>query len=608
MKQRVINGNALEFFDSSNNKKGEIKISGSNIIINPLDASGTVIFGEEGTVNDIEVGAVGTPVDFTFAGGGTITPNGGTLTIGNSGDTLDLSNATITAITASAFVGGTFEGNGSGLTNVVPDLTSYNGDVGITGSLNVTGTISGSDINIDGWGSVSASLAASGGGGGAAFPHTGEAIISGSGNTSSTNALNVVNSDGSLLLKVQDDGVVFSNGPSHNATSTVFGEYAGNASAGNHNTIFGYQAGQSYTGANATILGKEAGQYLNATSYNVILIGPEAGRLATADSDNAIYIGSTAGYEGDGIHQIGIGTSAAYSSSVDYVVALGYAAGYQSTSPQNSVFIGREAGYDQFQGANEVMVGYRAGQYAITNGDNVMIGSLAGQNTTGYTRDSVFIGDSAGRNNTGMISSIAIGDYAGGNADGNYSVLIGTSAGWSSLANENVAIGYNTLAYSTTSGFQNVALGTDSMYIVSSSKNVAIGYKAASLGETNSSYGLNGTNNTFLGANSNYSSTNLTITNATAVGANTIVTDSNTVILGNNANVGIGTSSPQETFHVSGSVRVDGNIGSAPSTQSAQTLATAYGEDATEYLAQPSLWLKIVIDGTNYVIPAYTSA
>ena len=54
MKNRIYNGNALEFFNSDNSKKGEIKISGSDIIINPLDSNGTVIFGEEGTINDIE--------------------------------------------------------------------------------------------------------------------------------------------------------------------------------------------------------------------------------------------------------------------------------------------------------------------------------------------------------------------------------------------------------------------------------------------------------------------------------------------------------------------------------------------------------------------------
>ena len=58
MKQRIIDGNSLEFFNDNNSEKGEIKISGSDIIINPIDSSGTVIFGEEGTINDIEVGLI----------------------------------------------------------------------------------------------------------------------------------------------------------------------------------------------------------------------------------------------------------------------------------------------------------------------------------------------------------------------------------------------------------------------------------------------------------------------------------------------------------------------------------------------------------------------
>ena len=134
MKNRIINGNPLEFFNSSNEKKGEIKISGSDIIINPLDSSGTVIFGEEGTINDIEIGGTGTPVDFTFLGGGTIAANGNTITIGNSGDTIDLSNATIGTITASIFKGGVFEGDGSSLTNLPSAFTHVTASGNISAS------------------------------------------------------------------------------------------------------------------------------------------------------------------------------------------------------------------------------------------------------------------------------------------------------------------------------------------------------------------------------------------------------------------------------------------------------------------------------------------
>ena len=134
MKNRIINGNSLEFFNSDNSKKGEIKISGSDVIINPIDSSGTVIFGEEGTINDIEVGASGTPVDFTFLGGGTITPNGNTLTLGNSGDTIDLSNATIGTITASIFKGGQFIGDGSGLSSIPSTFTNITASGNISAS------------------------------------------------------------------------------------------------------------------------------------------------------------------------------------------------------------------------------------------------------------------------------------------------------------------------------------------------------------------------------------------------------------------------------------------------------------------------------------------
>lgn len=136
MKQRIINGNILEFFNSNNLQKAEIRVSGSDIIINPLDTGGKVILGDTGSVNDLEIGEVGAPVSFTFLGGGTLTSNSSTLVIGNTGDTLDLSKATIGPITASAFVG-----DGSKLTGIVPDLSEYLGDANITGSIRVSNNV-----------------------------------------------------------------------------------------------------------------------------------------------------------------------------------------------------------------------------------------------------------------------------------------------------------------------------------------------------------------------------------------------------------------------------------------------------------------------------------
>ena len=54
--------------------------------------------------------------------------------------------------------------------------------------------------------------------------------------------------------------------------------------------------------------------------------------------------------------------------------------------------------------------------------------------------------------------------------------------------------------------------------------------------------------NTFLGAYTSYTLSGLT--NSTAVGASVSLAQSNTVILGNNANVGIGTSTPTAKLEV----------------------------------------------------------
>src|SRR5262249_10297383 len=65
-------------------------------------------------------------------------------------------------------------------------------------------------------------------------------------------------------------------------------------------------------------------------------------------------------------------------------------------------------------------------------------------------------------------------------------------------------------------------------------------------------------NNTFIGAASNGAEG---ITNATAIGAGTVVTRSNSVVLGNNADVGIGISAPQARLHIQGGHLLVGSPG-----------------------------------------------
>ena len=71
--------------------------------------------------------------------------------------------------------------------------------------------------------------------------------------------------------------------------------------------------------------------------------------------------------------------------------------------------------------------------------------------------------------------------------------------------------------------------------------NVAIGMNA---GYNN----ISGVDNTFIGNGSDCAVTNLT--NATAIGSNTLLAQNNTVILGNGADVGIGTGLPTSKLDV----------------------------------------------------------
>jgi len=147
-----------------------------------------------------------------------------------------------------------------------------------------------------------------------------------------------------------------------------------------------------------------------------------------------------------------------------------------------------------------------------------------GQNTSG---NSIYLGYQAGRVNTGS-----------------YNTFSGYQSGYSNTtSSQNTFSGYQS-GYSNTTGGNNTFSGNASGY-----GNTTGGSNAFS-GGNSGQYNTTGSNNTALGYGSGPQSGKGDITNATALGALVKLTTSNTVVLGNMANVGIGTTSPSHPLVV----------------------------------------------------------
>src|ERR1043165_9391219 len=198
-----------------------------------------------------------------------------------------------------------------------------------------------------------------------------------------------------------------------------------------------------------------------------------------------------------------------------------------------ATFLGENAGNSDVAASQtaSTYIGYGAGA-SDAYGENVFVGAHAAESAT-TTQQSVAVGNGALRYAT-TGHNTAVGYAASGanamSGDANASV------GWSALGN-------------TTTGSYNTAIG-------------------ASAGDVNTT----GSNNTYVGRGANSIANSLS--NATAIGANTVVAASNSVVLGNNANVGIATSTPASTLDVKGSIA--GNYTTVSSGTNYDVLAGDY--------------------------------
>jgi len=200
-------------------------------------------------------------------------------------------------------------------------------------------------------------------------------------------------------------------------------------------------------------------------------------------------------------------------------------------------------------GSNNAFFGFNAGAANTTGSLNAFFGQAAGQaNTTGDIN--TFFGGGAGQHNTTGVRNSFFGALAGVfNTTGGFNAFFGTSSAFNNTTGNRNAFFGNQSGQSNTSGSSNVIVGDTAGF------NNTTGTGNTFVGQGSGGSNTTENENTFLGS---HASGAASITNSTAIGANATVTQSDSVVLGNNARVGIGTSSPTSKLDVIGRVEIEG--------------------------------------------------
>lgn len=239
---------------------------------------------------------------------------------------------------------------------------------------------------------------------------------------------------------------------------------------------------------------------------------------------------------------------------------VGSSAGKVNMGGSGNTFVGCYAGQYNTSGFANTSMGNNAGTYTTTGSLNAFIGNNAGQyNTTGFRN--TFVGSNAGTTNTEGVDNTFLGSSVGNsNTTGSYNLFVGTVAGYSNTTgSQNTFVG-NRAGQNNTTGSNNIIIGPNSgTAITNSDNNVLVGYNAQA-GDGKGGHNViigggagggqwAGTSNTMIGHQASVES--MDIHHATAIGAGARVTVSNAVVLGDKANVGIGTVAPTARLHVS---------------------------------------------------------
>ena len=334
---------------------------------------------------------------------------------------------------------------------------------------------------------------------------------------------------------------------------------------------------------------------------NNTAVGSKALYNSTIGTSNSAFGSQTLYSNQTGNFNVAVGGKSLYANTTGGGnVAVGVNSMQQNTSGDGNIAVGRGALYGGINSSGDynIAIGVLSLMSNVSGGHNIAIGTAALDSATNAT-SSVAIGDSAmySFKGGGENSNIALGSkalFSNVNAGGNTAIGHGTL--YKNKGGGNTAVGDLTL-YANDFGINNTGTGVFSLYnsygdnnsaiggesMLNNSRgddNTALGYtslrnntlgnKNVAIGKSSLASNTIGSKNTVIGFGSDVSTANLL--NATAIGAEATVACSSCMVLGSiaglngastNTKVGIGTSSPQTTLHVSpnaaGSILIGAN-------------------------------------------------
>lgn len=533
MKFQILNNEELGFFNGVGNKTAIIKMSGSDMIFNPI-SSGDIIMGDGNTINDIEIGIDSISSNMTFLGGGTISSNGGTLFIGDSSnnDNIILTGVTISSSVsfASGITGsfqGSFSGDGSNITGITATIapggdsktiqfndnnTATEGNnnftfdkttntAELTGSLNVSGSSSADYFFGDGSGLTNIV---------GAFPFTGSAGVSGSIIVEGSITASEFSGDGSGLTNIS--GVFpFTGSAGISGSLDVDGRVTATEFYGNGVNLTGVTSTFAPTGQDKSLQFNKGG--IEISGSDGILFDYNTDSLYVAQAITASEFTGHGSLNDPFTGSVDILGNTNISGNLDIVGSLDVDGDITGSGELtlNSGIINIPQGGSVSIGNIGSLGSYRLVAIGQVNNLNAGNRVAIGPRGVGGGIGSVAIGDETAGNNTST-SIIAIGQNANRFSSGNGSIAIGSTAMYNdsnTLGNAySIAIGsgagntiggeYNILMGESSGrvvrGDHNIVIGTKTGYYASGSKNILLGYQAG--------YNLTGSNQLIIANNS----------------------------------------------------------------------------------------------------------